>query len=175
MKAKNRTLRSKQTWRRSKENNEGWFTLKNERSSLFLNWNSLSNLTLEDEKAEGQVIYIESVSIHPKYNYRQSYRDIAVIKLKENATLTAWVHPICVPEEAHNDPNKWERQSVDVIGYAYSGFTVNNNLKETEVKILNNELCNDKVREKIEAGKKGKLKVAKNTQLLTFAFLCKDM
>ena len=85
-----------------------------------------------DETAEGQVIYIESVSIHPKYSYRQSYQDVAVIKLKENANLTAWVHPICVPEEGHNDPNKWERQSVDVIGYAYSGFTVNNNLKETD-------------------------------------------
>ena len=47
LKAKNSTLRSKQTWRRSKENNEGWFTLKNERSSLFLNWNSLRNLTIE--------------------------------------------------------------------------------------------------------------------------------
>ena len=115
-----------------------------------------------DETAEGQVIYIESVSLHPKYSYRQSYKDVAVIKLKENANLTAWVHPICVPEEPHNDPNKWEGETVDVTGYAYSGFTVNNNLKETEVKILNNELCNDKVREKIEAAKKGN--VGKNAE-----------
>ena len=93
--------------------------------------------------------------MHPKYSYRQAYQDIAVVKLKENANLTAWVHPICVPEEPHNDPNKWERQTLDVIGYAYSGFTVNNNLKETEMQVLNNEFCNDKVREKIEEAKKG--------------------
>ena len=123
-----------------------------------------------DETAEGQVIYIESVSLHPKYSYRQSYQDVAVIRLKENANLTAWVHPICVPEEPHNDPNKWEGETVDITGYAYSGFTVNNNLKETEVKILNNELCNDKVREKIEAAKKGN--VAKNFNLeLNWQFL----
>ena len=60
-----------------------------------------------------------------------------------------------IPEEPHNDPNKWERQTLDVIGYAYSGFTVNNNLKETEMQVLNNEFCNDKVREKIEEAKKG--------------------
>ena len=50
MKAKNSSLRFKQTWRRGKENNEGWFTLKNERSALFLNWNSLHDLTLEGDQ-----------------------------------------------------------------------------------------------------------------------------
>ena len=101
------------------------------------------------------------------------YQDIAVITLKENANLTVWVHPICVPEEPHDDPDKWERQSVDVIGYAYSGFTINNNLKETEMRILNREFCDEKVMEKIELGRKGK--VAKDTQLLNFAFLIKNM
>ena len=101
------------------------------------------------------------------------YQDIAVITLKENANLTVWVHPICVPEEPHDDPDKWERQSVDVIGYAYSGFTINNNLKETEMRILNREFCDEKVMEKIELGKNGK--VAKNTKLLNFAFFIKNI
>ena len=73
------------------------------------------------------------------------------------------VHPICVPEEPHDDPDKWERATVDVIGYAHSDSTINNNLKETEMQILDRESCDEKVMEKIELGRKGKLKVAKNT------------
>jgi hypothetical protein len=73
------------------------------------------------------------------------------------------VHPICVPEEPHDDPDKWKRVSVDVIGYASSGVTINNNLKKTEMRILNREFCDGEVMEKIEAGKKGKLQVAKST------------
>ena len=69
------------------------------------------------------------------------------------------VHPICIPEEPHDDPDKWKRQSVDVIGYADSELTLNNNLKETEMQIYSRKLCDEKV---MEAGKKGKLKLAKN-------------
>ena len=67
------------------------------------------------------------------------------------------VHPICIPEEPHDDPDKWERVSVDVIGYASSGTTINNNLKVTQMQILNREFCDGEVMEKIEEGKKGNL------------------
>ena len=110
--------------------------------------------------------------MHPKYSYRQAYQDIAVVKLKENANLTVWVHPICVPEEPTDDPNKWERETVDVIGYAYSGFTVNNNLKETEMKVLNSQFCDEKVKEKIELARKGKL-AKNNIKIFNFIFLMK--
>ena len=69
------------------------------------------------------------------------------------------VHPICIPEEPHDDPDKRESQTVDVIGYADSELTLNNNLKETEMQIYSRKLCDEKV---MEAGKKGKLKLAKN-------------
>ena len=110
--------------------------------------------------------------MHPKYSYREAYQDIAVVKLKENANLTVWVHPICVPEESTDDPNKWERETVDVIGYAYSGFTVNNNLKETEMKVLNSQFCDEKVKEKIELARKGKL-AKNNIKIFNFIFLMK--
>ena len=92
---------------------------------------------------------MENVVIHPKYD-NTAYQDIAVIKLKDNINFTTLVHPICLPKKPLEDPYQRNGKNVDVVGYA-DNEDKPLTLKVTNMEVYSQQLCNDKLQEKLDS------------------------
>ena len=53
---------------------------------------------------------------HPNYTWGQAYYDVAVIFLKDSLEYKANVQPICLPEEADANRNKYQDHFVRLLG-----------------------------------------------------------
>ncbi|XP_054721106.1 clotting factor B-like [Uloborus diversus] len=62
---------------------------------------------------EGTLHLIDNIIIHPDYNARQHYHDIAIIRLKEALHYSGSVRPICLPA----GPKKLKGKDVTVTGW----------------------------------------------------------
>ena len=61
---------------------------------------------------------IKSFEIHDKYDKdtRSAYYDIAIVELTEEIRFGNGAWPICIPEKIDWDKNKYNKQTVSVIG-----------------------------------------------------------
>ena len=80
---------------------------------------------------------IIDVTIHPKYNRVSSYYDVAVLKTTKITFSRAKI-PVCLPESASYDVNKYDDKFAELIGWGSSHIDGNANdiLKRVNIKVF---------------------------------------
>ena len=55
--------------------------------------------------------------------------------------------PICLPYESNEIPEKWQRRTVEVVGFATEDFSgsVGDQMKVAEMEVFSHETCNGKL------------------------------
>jgi secreted trypsin-like serine protease len=102
------------------------------------------NLSIARYKEIG--IYVDplEINVHPLYNYKTAYFDIAIITT-ENIKFTVNIQPICLPENSSNDVHKYDRDQVDLLGWGASNRNgkTSKTLKRVSQIIFPNKYCNE--------------------------------
>jgi len=101
------------------------------------------NFSLTKSQQRGIVIDIRYIKVHPQYNYKNSYFDIAIITT-DNIDFTINIQPICLPEYSSTDIHKYDNNHVELLGWGAitrSG-TPSKLLKKVAQVIFPNKYCN---------------------------------
>ncbi len=101
------------------------------------------NFSLPRSKLDGIDVDIRGVKIHPLYNYKSSYFDVAIIT-SDKINFTIGIQPICLPESSSTDVHKYDQYSVLLLGWGASNLNGNasKTLKKVSQTIFPNEYCN---------------------------------
>ena len=121
-----------------------------EKTGIQMEKSKIQNFTIHlGNKKRGVDVIIDEVIIHPLYSYKAAYHDLAVVKLKKEIIFTHFdIHPICLPVDANEDPNKGSGKIGDVVGFAQKLFEgQSSTLKITKMNIFNHQTCNDYLEE----------------------------
>ena len=101
-----------------------------------------TNLTNQDSNT--QIKTISKITIHPKYNFPESYFDISVLTLDSELNLNEFVSPICLPQiPSHYVDN---RRSNSALRIEFQ----NGRLKIGYVEIWASKFCNQSYAQMIE-------------------------
>lgn len=81
------------------------------------------------------------VKSHPKFNFDTADFDIALIKLSETITYSKFVRPICLKQP--NEETLFVGKTGVITGWGSFNLTTptEEELKESEVKVVSNEDC----------------------------------
>ena len=121
-----------------------------EKTGIKMEKSKVQNFTIHlGNEKRGVDVFIDEVIIHPLYSYKAAYHDLAVVKLKEEIIFTHFdIHPICLPVDANEDPNKGSGKIGDVVGFAQKDSEgQSSTLKITKMNIFNHQTCNDHLEE----------------------------
>ena len=58
--------------------------------------------------------------------------------------VTPLVHPLCLPFESNEDPNKWKNTEVEVVGFATQDFSNSkgDRMKVAKMRVFTQDECN---------------------------------
>ena len=61
-------------------------------------------------------------------------------------------HPICLPTESNEDPQKWKNRKVEVVGFATDDFsgTKGDTMKVANMDVFTQSTCNAKLDKKLK-------------------------
>ena len=64
-------------------------------------------------------------------------------------------HPVCLPFESKNDPNRWKDRKVEVVGYATKDFSGSKGdvMKAAHMTVFTQSKCNNKLDDKLTKNK----------------------
>ena len=67
-------------------------------------------------------------------------------------------HPVCLPYESNEDPNRWKDKSVEVVGFATQDFSGSkgDTIKAAHMTVFSQSKCNKKLDTKLESNKQCK-------------------
>ena len=79
-----------------------------EKTGIKMEKSKIQNFTIHlGNQKRGVNVFIDEVIIHPLYSYKAAYHDLAVVKLKKEIIFTHYdIHPICLPVDANENPDK---------------------------------------------------------------------
>jgi secreted trypsin-like serine protease len=102
------------------------------------------DLSLPHSQQRGIDIDLVEINVHPLYNYKTAYFDIAVITT-ESIKFTVNIQPICLPDNSSKDVHKYDRDQVDLLGWGASSRLgkTSNTLKRVSQLIFPNKYCNE--------------------------------
>ena len=66
------------------------------------------------------------------------------VSTESGLILTTIVHPLCLPFESNEDPNKWKNFEVEVLGFATQDFsyTKGDRMKVAKMRVFTQNECN---------------------------------
>nr|BDQ68758.1 clotting factor G beta subunit i2 [Limulus polyphemus] len=87
--------------------------------------------------------HVDKIIVHQDYKYRSQYYDIGLILLSKRIEYNYKVRPVCIPELNKLNVNLNNKEVV-VIGWGVTerGSEKHNVLRELELPVVTNELCN---------------------------------
>ena len=64
-------------------------------------------------------------------------------------------YPVCLPISSNEDPNKWDKRKVEVLGYATQDFsnTRGDIMRAAEMDVFTQPKCNEKLEKKLQDNK----------------------
>ena len=82
--------------------------------------------------------------IHPKYDPRFHYFDIALVKIDLDLDFSAGIYPICLPEKASSNVDNRRGNAVTVTGYGAESKEDGSNqkLRFAQLTVYSQEFCN---------------------------------
>jgi hypothetical protein len=85
----------------------------------------------------GYVLQILNSFVHPKYDYKSSYFDIAVLETK-NIQISRRINPVCLPERISYDVDKYNNNQAQLVGWGSQAKNGNTSkfLKRVSVKVF---------------------------------------
>jgi secreted trypsin-like serine protease len=102
------------------------------------------NLSLLKPQQLGIDVNTKEVNIHPLYNYKNAYFDIAIITT-DHINFTVNIQPICLPEYSSTDVHKYDRDQVDLLGWGASSYNgiVTDTLRRVSQTVFPKKYCNE--------------------------------
>ncbi len=84
-----------------------------------------------------RVLEIVNSHVHPKYNGKSSYFDIAVLETEE-IEISNKINPVCLPESISYDINEYKNDQAQLLGWGseIKNGKPSNTLKRVNVKVL---------------------------------------
>ena len=106
-----------------------------------------SDLTSEIWSENRQVIDIEKVEMHKKYDGTAAYFDIGIIFTKEDIEFTDEAKPICFSDKPF-EPEQLRSKECGMVGWGNHGDSKKSNdnfqLSFSPLQVYNQETCNEK-------------------------------
>ncbi|KFD51704.1 hypothetical protein M513_07400, partial [Trichuris suis] len=90
---------------------------------------------------EGEMIGVEKVYFHPKYNPLTLERDAALLKLKRKVQLSSKISPVCLPRSVEEQPKNNSIAYVTGWGRTGESWTVSHTLKQVDVIVYSADRC----------------------------------
>lgn len=96
---------------------------------------------------------IQTITIHPDYDFVENYDDIAVLTLEKEVPVSRSLLPICLPEAELSNRAKLTGQSAMVLGWGHTSYGGINSrvLQQATVPIVDTAECNS-IYKKIPSG-----------------------
>ncbi|CDW54198.1 transmembrane protease serine 9 [Trichuris trichiura] len=90
---------------------------------------------------EGEMIAVEKVYFHPKYNPLTLERDAALLKLKRKVKMSDKISPVCLPRSADEQPKNNSIAYVTGWGRTGESWTASHTLKQVDVVVYSADRC----------------------------------
>ncbi|KAL1117166.1 hypothetical protein AAG570_004493 [Ranatra chinensis] len=102
-----------------------------------------------DDGADAKDVRIDRAFVHPLYDSKRKFSDIALIRLRENVTFTKFIQPICLPITEELLQRDYVGYNPFVSGWGATGIICSTDesssptaLMEVQVPVIENEVCN---------------------------------